>query len=177
MAAVHHYFINSQSIGETSHAATFEHYALHAVDTIFTTADVAIVAGGTGLYIKAFCEGLDAIPTVPENIRQNIRARYETEGLSFLQNELKKTDPLFWTTADQQNPQRLMRALEVQMATGNSILSYQQNARAERPFRIVKIGLELPRETLYQQINFRVDEMMREGLLEEVKFASRLSIF
>ena len=169
LLAVHHYFINSHSINQTVNAATFEQYALQSADKLFSTQPVAILAGGTGLYIKAFCEGLDAIPEIPDAIRNNIIYQYEREGISFLQNELQQKDPAFWQTAEQQNPQRLMRALEVLQATGNSILFYQNKTTAKRPFNILKICLQLPRELLYKRINLRVDEMMKEGLLNEVK--------
>jgi tRNA dimethylallyltransferase len=170
LSAVPHYFINSHSIHQTVNAATFEEYALQCANTIYKQHNIAIMVGGTGLYIKAFCEGLDAIPSVPDNVRINIKNQYESEGILFLQNELQQKDPLFWQQAEQQNPQRLMRALEVLYATGNSILFYQNKASsANRPFNIIKIGLELPRQTLYNRINLRVDDMMNEGLLDEVK--------
>ena len=169
LLAVHHYFINSHSINQTVNAATFEQYALQSADEIFAKNNIAVLAGGTGLYIKAFCEGLDAIPEIPDAIRNKIIYQYEREGISFLQNELQQKDPAFWQTAEQQNPQRLMRALEVLQATGNSILFYQNKTPVKRPFSIVKMGLELPREILYKRINLRVDEMMKQGLLDEVK--------
>jgi tRNA dimethylallyltransferase len=119
------------------------------------------------LYIKAFCEGLDEMPAIPAHIRQQIVAAYEEQGIAFLQAELAQKDPLFWQTAEQQNPQRLMRALEVLNATGKSITTYRNNTPVKRPFNIIKIGLELPREVLYEHINYRVDEMIKEGLIEE----------
>ncbi len=169
LSAVHHYFINSHSIHQTVNAALFEEYALQCASEILAKQNIAIVVGGTGLYIKAFCEGLDDIPTVPDDVRAYIINEYKREGISFLQNELKQKDNAYWQIAEQQNPQRLMRALEVLYATGNSILFYQNKTPIERTFNIIKIGLELPREWLYERINLRVDEMMKEGLLEEVK--------
>ncbi len=169
LSAVHHYFINSHSIIQNVNAATFEQFALQCADEIFSNNNIAILVGGTGLYIKAFCEGLDAIPFIPNNVRDNIINQYKQQGISFLQNEVKQNDPQFWKMAEQQNPQRLMRALEVLQATGNSILYYQNKTGVERPFNIIKIGLELGRDILYERINFRVDEMMNEGLVNEVK--------
>ena len=169
LSTVLHYFINSHSIHQEVNAATFEQYALQSADAIFANNPVAVMVGGTGLYIKAFCEGLDEMPAIPSQVRSHIVKQYEEEGISFLQNELQQKDPGYWQVAEQQNPQRLMRALEIFNATGNSILSYQNKKAVERPFNIIRIGLELPRETLYQRVNLRVDEMMREGLLEEVK--------
>ncbi len=169
LSAVQHYFINSHSIYQTVNAALFEEYALQCADEIFAKQNIAIVVGGTGLYIKAFCEGLDDIPTAPDDVRNQVIYQYKMEGISFLQNELEQKDNAYWQVAERQNPQRLMRALEVLYATGNSILSYQNKTSVERPFNIIKLGLELPRNILYERINLRVDEMMKEGLLDEVK--------
>lgn len=169
LAAVTHYFINSHTIHDEVTAATFEQYALEKVQTIFQYSPIAIVAGGTGLYIKAFCEGLDEIPAVPAYIRQQVTKAYEEKGISFLQKELAQKDTGFWQGTEQQNPQRLMRALEVLYATGKSITSFRNNTPVKRPFNIIKIGLELPREILYQHINMRVDEMVNDGLIAEVK--------
>lgn len=166
---VHHYFINSHSIHEEVNAASFEQYALQAIQAIFKQNDIAIMVGGTGLYIKAFCEGLDIIPNIPDEIRNSINQQHNTKGLVWLQNEIQTKDPLFWQTAEQQNPQRLMRALEVIEATGKSINSFRTGEKLQRPFNIIKIGLELHREDLYNRINQRVDKMLQDGLLEEVK--------
>ena len=169
LLAVPHYFINSHSIHQEINAADFEQYALQSADAIFAQQNIAVMVGGTGLYIKAFCEGLDKMPAIPADIRNGIVKQYEEEGISFLQNELQKHDPQYWQQAEQQNPQRLMRALEVFRATDNSILFYRNRTAAQRPFNIIKIGLELPRDILYERINLRVDDMMKEGLLEEVE--------
>jgi tRNA dimethylallyltransferase len=166
---VKHYFINSHSIQEDVNAVVFEEYALKAVNEIFQVKDMAVMVGGTGLYIKAFCEGLDEIPPVDEEIRQRIIAEYEENGLEWLQNEIQKKDPGFWQSAEQQNPQRLMRALEVKESTGKSIGAFRTRGKQERPFKTIKIGLELPRETLYKRINARVDQMAAQGLVKEAK--------
>ena len=169
LSAAQHYFINSYSIRQAVNAATFEEYALQCVDEIFAHNDIAVMVGGTGLYIKAFCEGFDPIPSISDDVRNNIINQYKQQGILFLQNELQQKDPQFWQVAERQNPQRLMRALEVLYATGNSILFYQNKTRVQRPFNLIKIGLQLPKETLYERINLRVDEMMQQGLLDEVK--------
>ena len=169
LSTVKHYFINSHSIHQIVNAATFEQYALEAADVIFKRSNTAVLVGGTGLYIKAFCEGFDAIPAIPDTIRNDILNRYKKEGISFLQHELAQKDAAYWQGAEQQNPQRLLRALEVLYVTGNSILFYQNKTVAQRPFNIIKIGLQLGREMLYNNINVRVDDMMQQGLLEEVK--------
>jgi tRNA dimethylallyltransferase len=125
------------------------------------------MVGGTGLYVKAFCEGMDEIPKISPEVRENIIQSFEQKGLEWLQQEVQAKDPEYFETGEQHNPQRLMRALEVVLSTGRSIRSFQSNEKKKRPFNIVKIGLQLPREILYNQINTRVDEMMKDGLLEE----------
>lgn len=165
---VHHYFINSHSIQQEVNAVVFEQYALQSINTIFKHHDIAVVAGGTGLYIKAFCEGLDDMPSIPAEIRQALTAQYEQNGLAWLQQQVQEQDPLFYATGEVQNPQRLLRALEVKQVTGQSIRSYQQGKKATRDFNIVKLGLELPRPELNERINARVDAMVEHGLIEEV---------
>jgi tRNA dimethylallyltransferase len=166
---VKHYFINSHSIHDEVNAATFEQYALNAANEIFQTHDTAVMVGGTGLYIKAFCEGLDDIPPVDETLRLRLISEYEKNGLEWLQHQVRQKDPSFWQTAEQQNPQRLLRALEVIDATGESIAAFRKGNKKERDFDIVKLGLELPREELYDRINKRVDQMVETGLIEEAK--------
>ena len=126
------------------------------------------MVGGTGLYINAFCEGLDQIPPVSNEIRNSIINNYEANGIEWLQEKLLTNDPLYASKGEMKNPQRMMRALEVIESTGHSILHFQQKQKKTRPFHITKIGLELPREILYDRINQRVDKMMSAGLLEEV---------
>lgn len=166
---VPHYFIASHSIEEDVTAAVFEQYALGKVKELFQQHDVVVMAGGTGLYIKAFCEGLDEIPDIKPGIREQIIAQYDQEGLAWLQEEVKKKDPAFYAAGEIQNPQRMMRALEVAESTGKSILSFRKGEKAARDFNIIKIGIELPREELNRRIDARVDAMMRSGLLDEVK--------
>ncbi len=169
LAEVKHHFIASHSIQEAITAATFEQYALKKTAELFLQHDVIIMVGGTGLYIKAFCEGLDTIPGIPADIRKAIIDDYENKGIAWLQNELKEKDPAFYMTGEMQNPQRMMRALEVIEATGQSILSFRKGEKAKRDFNIIKTGLELPGEQLLRNINARVDQMMATGLLDEVK--------
>ena len=170
LAAAKHYFIGSHSINEEVNAGVFEKYALDAAAQIFKTNTVAVMVGGTGLYIKSFCEGIDAMPNVDPALRNSIIADYEKMGLAWLQQEVQKNDPVYWNqTAEQNNPQRLMRALEMVLATGKSITHFQSAQKITRPFNIVKIGLSMPREILNARINSRVDAMMEEGLLQEVK--------
>ena len=145
LKAVRHHFIASHSITENINASYFENWAMEKVQTLFTTKDAVVMVGGTGLYIKAFCEGLDLIPAIEPSIRENIIAQYEKLGLRWLQKEVSVKDPPYWEKGEQKNPQRLMRALEVMLGTGSSILSFQNKKAVERPFKIVKIGLELDR--------------------------------
>ena len=166
---VPHHFIASHSINENINAAFFEQYALRKVNELFKDHDVIVMVGGTGLYIKAFSEGLDEIPPIDETIRKSISENYEEHGLSWLQEEVRRKDPEFYKVGEIQNPQRMMRALEVVESTGQSILSFRKNKKIKRPFNIVKIGLELPKEELHLNINSRVDKMIEDGLIEEVR--------
>lgn len=166
---VHHYFINSHSIHDEVNAAVFEQYALQAAQEIFQQHDHAVVTGGTGLYVKAFCEGLDDMPPVSPAIRRQITEQYEQQGLAWLQQQVQLHDPLYYDTGEIQNPQRLIRALEVKQATGQSIREFQQGKKTTRDFRIIKIGLELPKPELHARIHARVDAMIQQGLVQEVK--------
>ncbi len=166
---VHHDFIASHSITEEITAASFEQYALQKAEEIFLTKDVVVLAGGTGLYIKAFCEGLDEVPAVPPEIRTHIIKQYDANGIDWLQEQLREKDPSFFEKGEMKNPQRMMRALEVMEATGRSVIDFRTGKTVTRNFNIIKIGLELPREFLYQRINTRVDDMISAGLVEEVK--------
>jgi len=169
LKSVQHYFINSHSVHDEVNAKIFEEYALAAIHKIFETKDVAIMVGGTGLYIKAFCEGLDEVPAVNDAIRDEINETYKTQGLLWLQDEIRKQDPLYFSSGEMQNPQRIMRALEVKLSTGQSICSFHSGKKTERDFEIKKINLEISRAELYKRINERVDEMMRQGLLIEAE--------
>ncbi len=166
---VPHHFISSHHITDTVNAAVFEQYALEKTADIFQANDVAVMVGGTGLYIKAFCEGIDQIPVIEPGIREAIMQGYATNGLGWLQGAIKKSDPAWFATGETMNPQRVMRALEIKLSTGRSILDFQTAQKRQRDFNIITIGLELPRETLYTQINRRVDSMMEAGLLSEVE--------
>lgn len=169
LESVYHYFINSHSIQQEVNVKVFETYALHAATEIFKENDVAVMVGGTGLYIKAFAEGIDEVPETDPEIREQITTSYKENGIQWLQQELESHDPKFYAEGEMENPQRMLRALEVKRSTGKSILDFQSNQKVQRDFDIEYILLELPRETLYQRINHRVDLMMKEGLLEEVK--------
>jgi tRNA dimethylallyltransferase len=166
---VPHYFINSHSITEPVDAAVYEQYALEKLDSIFSGKNIAIVSGGTGLYIKSLCEGLDQMPAIPPATRQEVRDGFYSFGMQWLQQQVEQFDPLFFQSGEIQNPHRLMRALEFVKATGKSIKTYQKGKPEQRPFNIIKIGLHLPREILYERINNRVDDMIKEGLVAEAR--------
>lgn len=166
---VKHHFIASHSIHDEVNAARFEKYSLEKTNELFQQHDVLVMVGGTGLYIKAFCEGLDEIPEIQTGIRNTIVTDYNNNGIQWLQEQIKKHDPDYSIIGEMQNPQRLMRALEVKLSTGRSILDYRKNKKAERDFNIIKIGLELPKVELHRNINARVDAMIEAGLADEVK--------
>lgn len=132
---VHHYFINSHTVQQQVNAGTYEQYALHCANEIFAENRIAVMVGGTGLYINAFCEGMDAMPDVSEHIRHQIVQSYKLHGLDWLQDEVKNKDPEFWANAEQENPHRLMRALEIVEATGSSIVKFRKKEKKHRPFK------------------------------------------
>ena len=171
LTIVPHYFINSHSIHDEVTAATFAQYASDAAEKIFRDHDVLVMAGGTGLYIKAFLEGLDNIPEIPASVRQKLSKQYEEKGLKWLQDEIRVADPIFFAEGEIKNPQRLMRALEVKLGTGKSIKDFHSagSSGASEKYRILKYAIDLPREQLYANINERVGKMIDEGLVEEVR--------
>ncbi len=169
LALVPHFFINTHSITDNFSAADFEKYALASINEIFEKNDVAVMVGGTGLYIKAFCEGLDDIAKTDEKIKIEIAKKYEVHGIHWLQEKIKIEDPLYFEKGEIQNPQRMMRALEVIRNSGKSIITHQQKVKKHRDFNIIKIAIDIDRELLYKRINARVDTMQQHGLEEEVR--------
>ncbi|HEY0272960.1 MAG TPA: tRNA (adenosine(37)-N6)-dimethylallyltransferase MiaA [Chitinophaga sp.] len=169
LAAVPHYFIDSHSIREQVSAGIYERLALGYAGEIFAREPVAIVCGGTGLYIRAFAEGIDDMPPIPDAVRAAVRQAYAEKGLSWLQDRLRAQDPVFYAGAETENPHRLIRALEVLEATGRSITAFRTAATHPRHFRILKIGITLPKPELHANIHLRVDQMMAEGLVEEAR--------
>lgn len=166
---VKHQFINSHSIHETVNAAVFESLSKNWCEEIFSRRDVVVMVGGTGLYIKAFRDGLDEIPLVNMEFRKEIQENYRIQGINWLQEAIQKEDPLFFESGEILNPQRMMRALEVKKSTGRSILAYRSQQKKQNPYRILEFAVLLPRKELYQRIDHRVDVMMETGLAEEVK--------
>lgn len=169
LEAARHHFIGSHSIRDEVNAAVFEQYALKVAHELFQTRDIIVMVGGTGLYIKAFCEGLDDIPAIKPEIRNAITENYEKKGLAWLVEQIMLKDPEFYKVGEIQNPQRMMRALEVIESTGQSVLTFRKGKKAERDFRIIKTGLEMPKEQLIENVNSRTDKMIEFGLVQEVK--------
>lgn len=164
-----HHFIASHSIHENITAAYFEQYALEKCNELFRVHDFIIMVGGTGLYLKAFYDGLDKIPVVDEVTRQRIQGKYQERGIEWLTAELNEKDPLFSERGEMKNPQRMMRALEVVESTGHSILSFRNTVKPPREFNIVKLCIDIPRDLLTRNINARVDQMIANGLAEEAR--------
>ena len=166
---VTHHFIANHSITENITAASFEKEALYHLEEIFKNNDHAIVCGGTGLYIKALAEGLNEIPQIPESVREEVIDLYNKHGIDILRKKLLEKDPDFPLHGDVDNPNRMMRALEVMLHTGNTLNSYQTGKKVVRNFDISYQIMELPREYLYEKIDERVDKMITAGLEEEVR--------
>lgn len=169
LALVHHHFIHNKSIFDDYSVGDFEKDALAALQNLFTKRQVAVMVGGSGLYVDAVLKGFDTFPDVPSGLREQVRKGYEDDGLGWLQQELEKRDPMYYQTVDTANPQRMMRALEVCLATGQPYSSFLTRENRERNFTPIIIGLDAPRDILYDRINSRVDIMVREGLVEEAR--------
>jgi tRNA dimethylallyltransferase len=169
LKTVKHHFINHVSIHDDYNAGKFETESLQLLDKLFKTYDVVVVCGGSGLYIDALCNGFDELPQTDENIRQQLNDLFEKEGIVTLQKLLKEKDPVYFEKMDTNNPQRLIRALEVCLSTGKPYSFFRKNRTRPRDFKVIKIGLNMGRETLYRTINERVDDMINEGLETEAK--------
>ena len=169
LAQVRHHFINIKSITEEYNAALFGKEARDAIDLLFETKGIAVMCGGSGLYVKAALEGFDQIPTIEVGIRDKINQEFEEKGLAWLQGQVQEIDPDYFSVVDTKNPQRLIRALEVSYSSGKPFSSWRNKQVTSLPFQVMKIGLELPREELYHRIDKRMDEMIEKGLFEEAE--------
>ena len=169
MQQIKHYFVGTLGLEDYYSASLFEQQVLELLSQLFQTHDYALMAGGSMMYIDAVCEGIDDIPTIDDETRALMKRRLTEEGLERLCEDLKRLDPEYYEIVDKQNPRRVVHALEICMMTGQTYTSFRRREKRERPFRIIKIGLNRPREELYARINQRVDQMMADGLLEEVK--------
>jgi len=172
LLAAKHHFINSHSIQEDYSAGDFERDALQLLASLFEKKDVVIMVGGSGLFVRAVCEGLDDLPKAPEGVREALNKQFKIAGLAPLKERLKEIDPAYYAIADIDNPQRVIRALEVFEASGNTMSFYQKKEVEKRPFEVITIGLNTDRQQLYNRINLRVDKMIHKGLVEEVKSLS-----
>jgi tRNA dimethylallyltransferase len=164
-----HHFVDSHSIAEEYNAGAYEQDALQLLDQLFQEQDVVIVTGGSGLYVRALCEGMDEMPETDPAVRTALTATFETEGITPLLAQLQQLDPTYYDQVDKANPQRVIRALEVCLSSGQPYSSFRKSDRTTRPFQIIKIGLTRDRQELYNRIDLRMDQMLQQGLLEEAK--------
>lgn len=176
-ARVKHYFIATHELNEDYNAGQYERDAIVLMEELFRAHDILVMTGGSMLYADAVCNGLDDLPAVPDEIRKEVTRLYQEKGLVWLQSEVQRLDPAYWNEVDRQNPARLIHCVELCLTTGkpySSLLSKKPTSNSRqpitnRPFRILKIGLERPREELYDRINRRVEQMIADGLVEEAK--------
>lgn len=168
-ARVKHYFVGTLDLEDYYNAAQYEHDALLLMEELFKTHDTLVMSGGSMMYVDAVCKGIDDIPTVDEDTRALLKQRYETEGLEPLVAELRLLDPAYYDVCDKRNPKRVVHALEICYMTGRTFTSFRVRREVQRPFRIEKIGLQRPREILFERINRRVDNMVEQGLLDEAR--------
>ena len=169
LETVPHHFINSHSVKTLFSTGDFEVEVLELMSQLYQKHNVLIMVGGSGLYINALCNGLDDLPEIDLNIRTELNQLFEAEGLATIQTQLQKLDPEYYAKVDQNNPQRMIRGLEIVLSTGKKLSSLLTASKKTRPFNIIKIGLNTDRAILYQKINDRVDRMMELGLLDEVR--------
>ncbi|MFB5946560.1 tRNA (adenosine(37)-N6)-dimethylallyltransferase MiaA [Albibacterium profundi] len=169
LAAAPHHFIDSHSISQDYSAGDFEVDALKLLEQLFEKHNIVILTGGSGLFVNAVCYGLDKLPKPAAGVRETLTRTYESEGVTYLQERLKEVDPEYYNEVDHGNPQRMIRALEVFETTGLAFSKWRKKDLELRNFNILPIGLHMDRELLYERINKRVDNMIRNGLLDEVK--------
>ncbi len=172
LQAVKHYFVGTISIDDYYNASMYEQEVLQLLDEQFKHSPIQLLTGGSMMYIDAVCNGIDDIPTIREDIREEMKRRYEQEGLEALCTDLRRLDPEHYEVVDRKNYRRVIHALEICYQTGKTYTSFRKQEKKQRPFQIVKIGLHRDREELYHRINQRVDQMMAEGLLDEVRSLS-----
>ena len=170
---IKHHFIHNKSIKETYNVGLFETEALSVLDTLFKTHNAVVMVGGSGLYVDAVCQGLDQFPTISPKIRLQLNKDLETNGLQDLQLELKRVDPKSYETIAIENPHRVIRALEIHRGTGTPYSSFLGQGLAKREFEVISIGLKADRSLIYERINQRVDLMIKNGLIDEVKSVKR----
>lgn len=164
-----HYFIADREPEDDFNCGRYEVEALALLERLFVDNDYVVAVGGSGLYVKALCEGMDELPETSAELREELKQRLATDGIESLFNELQQLDPVYAEVVDRHNPARVMRALEVCLASGRPYSEQRHGERAQRPFHIIKVGTDMPRDILYERINRRVDMMVADGLVEEVR--------
>lgn len=169
MKRVKHFFVGNLSITDYYNASMFENDVMHLLDFLFAEKDVVLMSGGSMMYIDAVCNGIDDIPTVKEDIRQQVKTDFERDGLDAMRRRLEQLDPEYYAIVDKNNPKRIIHAVEICMSTGKTYTSFRTNKKKERPFKIIKIGVTRERAELYDRIDKRVDEMMAAGLPDEAQ--------
>lgn len=167
--SVKHHFINSHSIHDPFNAGDYEREVIELLKKLFKDHDQVILVGGSGLFINAVCNGFDELPAASEETRNELNRLLSEKGIEYLRERLKKADPVYFAEVDLNNPQRIIRALEVYESTGKAFSTLRSRIKKKRPFNIIKIALNTSRTKLYEQINSRVDQMVQSGLIEEVK--------
>ena len=166
---VRHYFVGTQALTDYYSASIYEQEVMSLLSTLFQASDYALLSGGSMMYIDAVCNGIDDIPTVDDETRNTLKKRLADEGLESLCEQLRILDPEHYEVVDRMNPRRVVHALEICLMTGRTYTSFRTNERKERPFKIIKIGLNRNREIIYDRINRRVDSMMEQGFLDEAR--------
>jgi tRNA dimethylallyltransferase len=169
LKAAKHHFINSHSVVDSFSVGDYEREAILLIEKLFNDFNVVILVGGSGLFINAIINGFDDLPTVSKDARKKLNQLFEDKGISFLQEKLKQVDPTFYNEVDINNPQRLIRALEVYETSGKPFSTFRNNTKKQRSFNILQIGINTKRETLYENINNRVDIMVNKGLIHEAE--------
>ena len=169
LAAVQHYFIQNISIHDYFNASMFEEQVLELLTDLFKTTDSVVMAGGSGMYIDAVCNGMDDMPHIDQELRKELEGIYANQGLEHIQRMLKKLDPEYHKMVDLRNYKRILKALEICLQTGKPYTSFRTGKSKDRDFEIIKIGLHLPREIMYERIELRVDKMIEAGLVEEAR--------
>ena len=169
MKRVKHFFVGNLSITDYYNASMFENDVMHLLDSLFAEKDVVLMSGGRMMYIDAVCNGIDDIPTVKEDIRQQVKTDFERDGLDAMRRRLEQLDPEYYAIVDKNNPKRIIHAVEICMSTGKTYTSFRTNKKKERPFKIIKIGVTRERAELYDRIDKRVDEMIAAGLPDEAQ--------
>lgn len=169
LSTVKHHFINSHSVQDFFSTGDYEIEALKSIEKLFENHKIVVAVGGSGLYVNALCNGLDELPEIDLSIREKLNKRLETDGIDAIRQELKRVDPIYFDQVDSNNPQRMIRGLEMYLSNGITLSSLLTKEKKTRPFNILKIGLNMDRAALYERINDRVDNMINSGLIQEVQ--------